>query len=95
MPAYLIADIDVTDPAAYDEYKRRVPATVAEFGGRFIVRGGASETLEGDWRPTRVVVLEFPDMTRLKAWYNSSGYAPLITLRQAATEGDLIAVEGA
>jgi len=95
MTAYLIGEIDVTNSAGYDEYRRQVPATVAKYGGRFIIRGGASEALEGDWAPKRVVVLEFPTMEALKRWYHSAEYTPLIALRQANAAGKLIAVEGA
>lgn len=95
MAAYLIVDIDVKNVAGYDEYRRQVPPTVAKYGGRFIVRGGASEVLEGDWAPKRVVVVEFPTMDALKRWYNSPEYKPLITLRQSHSSGGVIAVEGA
>jgi uncharacterized protein (DUF1330 family) len=95
MAAYLIVDIDVKDAAGYDKYRRQVPPTVAKYGGRFIVRGGASEVLEGDWAPKRVVVVEFPTMEALKRWYNSPEYKPLISLRQSHASGDVIAVEGA
>jgi uncharacterized protein (DUF1330 family) len=95
MAAYLIADIEVTNPAGYDEYRRQVPATVEKYGGRFVVRGGASETLEGEWGPKRVVVLEFPTMDALQRWYNSPEYKPLITLRQKNASGNVIAVQGA
>jgi uncharacterized protein (DUF1330 family) len=77
MAAYLIVDIDVKNAAGYEEYRRQVPTTVAKYGGRFIVRGGTSETLEGDWSPKRVVVVEFPTMEALKRWYNSAEYRPL------------------
>ncbi|HUJ98166.1 MAG TPA: DUF1330 domain-containing protein [Stellaceae bacterium] len=95
MAAYLIADIEVTNPAGYDEYRRQVVATVEKYGGRFAVRGGASEILEGDWGPKRVVVLEFPTMDALKRWYNSAEYKPLIALRQKNASGNVIAVQGA
>ena len=95
MAAYLIVDIDVKNAAGYEEYRRQVPTTVAKYGGRFIVRGGTSETLEGDWSPKRVVVVEFPTMEALKRWYNSAEYRPLIALRQSHSAGDVIAVEGA
>jgi uncharacterized protein (DUF1330 family) len=95
MAAYLIVDIDVKNAAGYDEYRRQVPPTVAKYGGRFIVRGGASEVLEGNWAPKRVVVVEFPTMEALKRWYNSPEYMPLIALRQSHSSGDVIAVEGA
>jgi uncharacterized protein (DUF1330 family) len=95
MAAYLIVDIDVKNPDGYDEYRRQVPATLAKYGGRFVVRGGVSETLEGDWAPKRVVVVEFPTMEALKRWYHSPEYTPLIALRQQHSTGDVIAVEGA
>ena len=95
MAAYLIADIEVTDAEGYDAYRRQVPATVAKYGGRFAARGGAVEALEGGWTPKRVVVLEFPTMDALKRWYHSEDYKPLIELRQKASRGSIIAVEGA
>ena len=95
MAAYIIADVDVTNPAGYDEYRRQVPATVEKYGGRFVVRGGALEGLEGSWSPKRIVVLEFPTMDALKRWYHSPEYKPLIALRQKASRGNVIAVEGA
>ena len=95
MKAYVIADINVNNPDLYAEYRRQVPATVEQHGGRFLVRGGANETLEGNWHPTRVVVIEFPDMAAAKAWYTSQEYGPLIMLRQKASTGSVILVEGA
>lgn len=71
MPAYLVADIEVIDRDLYDEYRKGVPPTVAAHGGRFLVRGGATQTLEGDWSPKRAVVIEFPDAAALKRWYDS------------------------
>jgi uncharacterized protein (DUF1330 family) len=95
MAAYVIAEIEVTDPAAYDDYRKQVPAAVNKYGGKFIVRGGRVETLEGGWSPKRIVVLEFPSMEQAQKWYRSSEYAPLIELRQRASRGKLILVEGA
>ena len=94
MPAYLFADVEVTDPAGYEQYRQRVSATIEAFGGRYLVRGGATEVLEGDWKPKRLVILEFVDMARLKAWYESPEYRPLIELRQRTTTSTLVAVEG-
>jgi len=94
MPAYLIADTHISDEATYDEYKRQVAPIVARFGGRFLVRGGPHEVLEGSWHPARLVVIEFPDMATLKSWYASPEYAPLLTLRQPAAVDHLVAVEG-
>lgn len=95
MSAYVIANVEVTDPAAYEEYKKGVPATIAAYGGRYLTRGGAAETLEGDWSPRRVVILEFPDMARLKAWHASPEYRPLRAIRERAAKSVLVAVEGA
>jgi uncharacterized protein (DUF1330 family) len=95
MAAYAIAEIEVTDPAVYEEYRKQVPAVVAKYGGRFIVRGGRVEPLEGGWSPKRFVALEFPSMEQALKWYRSEEYAPLIRLRQKTSRGKLIIVEGA
>lgn len=93
MAVYLIATLDVTDAQTYDRYRAQVPATIEKYGGRFLVRGGAVEGLEGD-APRRVVVLEFPNEERAKAWWNSSEYAPLMALRRSASNGTLYFVKG-
>ncbi len=95
MAAYVIAEIEVTDQPTYDDYRGQVLATVEKYGGRFIVRGGRTETLEGGWAPKRLIVLEFPTMEQAQKWYRSPEYAPLIKLRQKGTRGKLVAVEGA
>ena len=95
MAAYVIAEIEITDQAIYDDYRRQVAATVTTDGGRFIIRGGKVEALEGGWSPRRMVALEFPSMEQAQKWYRSSEYAPLIELRQRGTRGKLILVEGA
>ena len=95
MPAYVIAEIEVHDPETYETYKALVPPSLVAYGGRFLVRGGEHEVLEGDSRPLRLVVIEFPDMATLKSWYNSPEYAKLIALRQGVSRGSLVAVEGA
>lgn len=94
MPAYLIGSITVKDPVGYEDYRARVPAVIAAHGGRYVVRGGQMEVLEGDWQVARTVVLEFPDMQRLKAFYESADYAPLLAIRKRSAESKLIAVEG-
>jgi uncharacterized protein (DUF1330 family) len=94
MAAYVIANVQVTDPDTYEEYRSRVPAIIAAYGGRYLVRGGQVEQLEGDAKSQRVVVLEFPSMARLKAFYNSPEYRPLIAIRQRSTRSSLLAVEG-
>jgi uncharacterized protein (DUF1330 family) len=95
MAAYVIGDVKVKNPDIYAEYRKQVPATVQKYGGRFVVRGGAHERVEGTWDAQRIVVLEFPDLAAAKAWYHSEEYAPLIKLRQTASEGSIIIVEGA
>lgn len=95
MAAYLIADVHVENADSYAEYRRQVLPLIERHGGRFIVRGGAHETLEGDWRPARLVIIEFPSMAVLKQWYSSPEYKKLIDLRQDASSGSLVAVEGA
>lgn len=94
MPAYIIGSITVTDPEGYEEYRAKVPAVIAAHGGSYVVRGGQMTVLEGDWPPTRTVVLEFPDMQSLKAFHGSADYAPLLALRQRCAVSNLIAVEG-
>ena len=95
MPAYLIADVEVHDQNVYAEYRRQVLPLIEQHGGRFIVRGGAFEVLEGEWKPQRLVIIELPDMATLKGWYRSPEYAKLIELRQGASRGSIVAVEGA
>lgn len=77
MAAYVIVDIQVTDPAGYAEYVQLAPPIVVAYGGRYLVRGGALETLEGDWAPQRLVILEFPSVAQAKAWWDSLEYRPL------------------
>jgi len=95
MAAYLIVDqLEVTDPDTMKEYAKGVAATVAAHGGRMLVRGGAFEVVEGDWTPRRVIVLEFPDMDALKAWYDGPDYAGLKKMRLASSRSNAVMVEG-
>ena len=94
MLAYVIADVTVTDPATMDEYRKQVPATVAKYGGRFLVRGGAHQTVEGEWKPTRLVVLEFPTMDAARRWYDSEDYREPKALRLRSGRTNLVMVEG-
>lgn len=94
MPGYVIADVDVQDAEAYEEYRKLVPATLEPYGGRFVVRGGEVERLEGDWEPHRVVVLEFPSIDHARRWHSSEEYAHAKELRQRASVGSLLLVEG-
>ena len=94
MPAYIIADVTVTDPAAMEEYRKLVPATLAKYGGRFVVRGGAHQTVEGDWKPNRLVVLEFPSLEQAKRWYDSDEYREPKAMRLRAGRTNLVMVDG-
>jgi uncharacterized protein (DUF1330 family) len=94
MAAYLIAEVEVTDPAAYEEYRKRVPATIEQYGGRYLVRGGATESKEGGWAPSRLVILEFPSMAQARRWYDSPEYTPVRAIRQRASKSKLIFAEG-
>ena len=94
MAGYIIADVQITDPEAYERYKAAVPATLAVYGGKFLVRGGRAEILEGDWEPNRIVVLEFESAEKAKAWWNSQEYAAPKQLRQSASLTRMILVEG-
>ena len=94
MPAYIIVEIEITDPVGYEEYKKRAGATVAQYGGKYIVRGGACETLEGDWKPKRIVVLQFENMEGAKAWLNCPEYAEPRKLRHRTAQTRMILVEG-
>ena len=95
MKAYVIGEIEVTDPALYDDYRKQVAATIQKYAGSFLVRGGKAEGLEGGWAPKRIVVLEFASYEQALKWYRSPEYAPLIQARQKASKGRLIAIEGA
>ena len=95
MPAYVVVQIEVEDSAQYEEYKRLAPPSIAAYGGRYLVRGGPSTLLEGDWQPARLVVLEFPDAARARAWWASPEYAPAKAIRQSCARTRMLLVEGA
>ena len=94
MAAFVIASVIVKDPVRYADYRRLVTPTLEKFGGRFIVRGGAIDVLEGDWRPGRLVILEFPSAGHARDWWNSPEYAEARAIRQATSDGTLLIVEG-
>ena len=94
MPAYVINDMEVTDPQLFEEYRKLSPPTVAQYGGRFLARGGPTVTLEGDWSPKRLVILEFPSVAQAQAWMDSPEYAPARRLRQLSAISNLVVVEG-
>jgi len=95
MAAYILAEIEITNPEGYKEYTKQVPATIAKYGGRFLIRGGASEALEGDWPQRRRVMLEFPTMDAARKWWHSPEYEKPKAMRQAASHGKLLLMEGA
>ena len=94
MAAYLIARIRVTDPEAYKEYMKLSPAAIAKYSGRFLVRGGRMETLEGEEEDRRLVVVAFPDMAAARAFYDSEEYRAARAVRAGAAEADFLIVEG-
>jgi uncharacterized protein (DUF1330 family) len=94
MKTYIIVDVKITDPTRYEDYKKLTPGSLVPFDGKFVVRGGQAETLEGTWKPGRVVVLEFPSAQKARAWWASEGYAPAKALRQSASVTQMILVEG-
>jgi uncharacterized protein (DUF1330 family) len=94
MPAYFIVDNEVTDPAGFEEYRTQVPSTVEKYGGRFLVRGGQIQALEGDWKPRRIVVTEFPSIEQARRWYDSEEYRALKAVRARSARGSVVLVEG-
>jgi len=94
MAAYVFANIDVKDAQVYEEYKRRVPATIEQYGGRYLARGGRCEVMEGSLEAGRIILLEFPTREHAERWYHSPEYAAVRALRQRSATTDLCIVEG-
>lgn len=94
MTAYIIVQVEIKDPERYGDYRKMVPPTLEKFGGRFIVRGGKVENLEGGWEPSRLVVIEFDSVEQARAWWSSDDYAPAKQLRQRTARTEMILVEG-
>jgi uncharacterized protein (DUF1330 family) len=94
MSAYIIVEIEILDPVGYEEYKNRAGATVETYGGKYIVRGGKAEVLEGDWQPKRIVVLEFASAQRAKEWLNCEEYREPRKMRHRTAKTNMILVEG-
>ena len=94
MPAFVIVEIEVYDPEVYENYRSLAPASVEAYGGKFIARGGATESLEGDWAPGRIVVLEFPSLERARQWWASPEYSDAKAIRMRAARTRMIATEG-
>jgi len=94
MPAYVIIETDIHDPEQYERYKEASPDAVHGGGGRFLVRGGELAVLEGEWHPSRLVMLEFPDLEAAQRWYHSPEYQEVLKLRDGAANLRMVAVEG-
>ena len=94
MSAYVIVDMDVTNPAAYDEYRKLAPQTVASYGGRYLARGGRTETWEGEWIPNRLVILEFESVERAKQWLDSPEYSAIKQVRHETATTNMVVIEG-
>ena len=94
MPAFIIVQVDVTDPEAFATYRDQVPPTLEPFGGKYMVRGGEQDVLEGDWAAARTVVLKFPSVERAKAWHASDIYEGPKALRQSAAKTNMLVIEG-
>jgi uncharacterized protein (DUF1330 family) len=92
--AYMITEIEITDPERYEEYRKLVPASLEKYGGTFIARGGATQTLEGDWNPKRLVITQWPSVERALEWYQSEEYREAKEIRHQSSKGKMILVEG-
>jgi len=94
MTAYVIVDINVKDPVRYEAYKRLAAPTVELYGGKYIARGGKTETLEGDWSPTRLVILQFDNIEQAKKWLNSMEYSGARNMRHETAISNMVVIEG-
>ena len=94
MAAYIVVDVEITDPDEYLTYAKQTLATIERYGGKFLVRGGEPETIEGDWKTKRLVILEFPGIEQAKAWYNSPEYSAIIGIRHHSAISKMLLVQG-
>jgi uncharacterized protein (DUF1330 family) len=94
MTGYIVADIEITDPDEYQKYAQQTAATIERYGGKFLVRGGRSETLEGDWKTERLVILEFPSVEQAKKWYDSPEYSAIKGIRHRSAVSKMLLVHG-
>ena len=94
MSAYVVVQVDIKDPARYEDYRKLVPASLEKYGGKFLVRGGKTHTMEGGWAPKRFVLVEFPSVEQAKAWWDSPEYRAARDLRWATSDSQLIIAEG-
>ena len=95
MAGYIVADIEITDRDEYQKYAQQTEATLEPYGGKFLVRGGQPETLEGDWKSKRIVIIEFPSVEQAKAWYDSPEYSAIIGIRHRSAVSNILIVRGA
>jgi uncharacterized protein (DUF1330 family) len=94
MSAYIVVNVTVNDPKRYEDYKALAPASIEQYGGKYLARGGRCEVLEGAWKPNRLVILEFPSLDKAKAWWSSTEYAKAKSIRQSCSQAELVVVEG-
>ena len=94
MAGYVIAEIDIRDPGLFEEYRKLAPATIAQYGGKYLVRGGATDSKEGGWTPKRLVVLEFASADQARKWYHSPEYAPALAMRLKAADSKMVIADG-
>jgi len=94
MKGYVIVDIEILDQGKFQNYRQMAAASIELYGGRYIVRGGSIQALEGDWRPERLTIIEFESVEKAKAWYDSPEYAPAKQIRQEASRLKILIVEG-
>ena len=94
MAGYIVVEVNVHDPEGFAEYRKMVPPTLEQYGGRYLVRGGESEVLEGEWNLKRLVVIEFDSVEQAKRWWNSEQYAPAKNLRNKTADSKMVVVEG-
>ncbi|NJD68005.1 MAG: DUF1330 domain-containing protein [Candidatus Methylomirabilota bacterium] len=94
MPAYMILDIEITDPVVFERYRQLAPPALAVYGGKYLARGGRTETLEGEWAPNRLVILEFPDIDHAEQWLESPEYREARALRRQSAKSNIVVIEG-
>lgn len=94
MPAYVLVEIEIQDPDLYEAYKQLTPASIAEYKGKFIVRGGETKVMEGTWQPKRVVLLEFPSIQMAESWWHSEAYTKARKIREMAAKTNMLILDG-
>ena len=94
MAGYIVVDVEITDPTEYQTYAKQTSATLERYGGKFLVRGGDAKSLEGDWKPKRLVIIEFPSVEQAKAWYDSPEYSSIIGIRHRSAVSRMLLVRG-